>query len=87
MKEPEKSRSEKIEELKAIIETLDVHQLDALLVLLQQKPMKEYKFTDHEMLLVEESFARYERKESGGMSAEESVRKLTEHLNTIRKQK
>lgn len=83
----EKSKAEKIEALKVIIESLSEQHLDALLILLESRQtLKEYKFTDHELPLVAENFQRYGRKEVGGMSADESIRRLTEHLNKIRKQ-
>lgn len=87
MNEFDKSRSQKIEILRSILDNLSEVELDALLAFLETKSLKEYQFTDTEMIRVEESFARYERGETQGMSAEESVRKLTEHLNKIRQKK
>jgi hypothetical protein len=87
MKSNEKSRSEKIRQLQEIISTLDETRLDALLTLLEWRPLKTYQFPDSEILVAAESFERYGRGEIGGISAQESVRKLTSHLKKIRKKK
>jgi hypothetical protein len=87
MKPKKDPRSEKIEELMEIISFLDDDRLDALLVLLKQKSLRPYGFKEPELLRVEEAFYRYETGASKGMSAQESVQKLTEHLKRIKKKK
>lgn len=87
MKNNKKSRSEKIKTLQEILSNLDDNRLDALLTLLESRSPKAYEIPESEMLIAAESFERYGRGEVGGMSAKESVRKLTAHLNKIRKKK
>lgn len=87
MKPNKKTKVQKIEELKAIIHSLDENRLDALLTLLESRSLKTYEFPEGELSIVAESFERYGRGEVGGISAKESVRKLTAHLNKIRKKK
>jgi hypothetical protein len=87
MKPNKKTKAQKLEELMQIINSLDESRLEALLTLLEHRPLKTYEFPESELCIVAESFERYGRGEVGGMSAEESVRKLTEHLHKIRKKK
>ncbi len=87
MKPNKKTKAQKIEELQEIINNLDEARLDAVLTLLESKSLRTYGFPQEELCMVAESFERYGRGEVGGLSAEESVRKLTERLHKIRKRK
>lgn len=87
METNKQSLEEKIEKLKGILNYLDETQIDALLTLLESRIIKPYAIPESEVLLAAESYERYGRGETKGISAKESVRKLTEHLKKIKHKK
>lgn len=87
MKPNKKTKAQKLETLMQIINSLDESRLDALLTLLEHRPLKTYEFPESELSIVAESFERYGRGEVGGLTAKESVHKLSERLKSIRSKK
>ena len=87
MKSNQRSREEKVEKLQMIIQSMNDVQIDALLLLLERNSPVHYSFPESEMSIVAENYERYNAGKVGGISAQESVRRLNANLKKLRKKK